>query len=94
MEENISKVGGNECSNQVEQKVEKIAKIILIVGCVLGVLALFGFFSVISGNEKESALGEIFSTLGFSIFSVISWAILKILCNISNSLKDINNKMK
>lgn len=78
----------------VEQMVNKIANVILGVGIICAVISALTVVYV-----SDYAGGKIIDPIGIVIVvseilsSVVLWAILKVLANISISLKSLNQKM-
>lgn len=64
---------------------ENILGCIAILTLVLGIIGSIVILTIM--EEKLSALFCFIS-------SIITWAVLKVLCNISNNLHEINKKMK
>jgi rubredoxin len=84
-----------ESSNDfsAEKVVNSIAKISLIVGILGGIFGLITGFIFI---EDSAALGIILIVVGliFFLFSLVFWALLKLLVNISYRLTRIDNRQK
>ena len=72
-----------------ENTLNIVAVIVLICG-IIGSLICFYVFAVELG---EGWLGFIMS-IGILLISLITWAILKIVCEIAMNLRQINNKTK
>lgn len=70
----------NKQSSNAENVLTIVANITLIVGIMVSIVII---------NKESTALG-----LGILAFSLVTWAVLKVLCNISNNLHEINSKMK
>lgn len=74
------KEGGNKQSFNAENVLTIVAYLTLIVGIIASVIII---------KKEDIALG-----FGILISSVVTWAVLKVLYNISNNLYEINKKMK
>lgn len=85
--------------NSAEKTLSTIADIILVVGIIVTVICLFTLCFVEVPKSMYSTKTE-FSPSGFAttvmvlFSSLISWSVMKVLSNISLTLKDINNKIK
>jgi len=88
-------------SNIPEKTLETIAQIVLWIGILAGIILFF--IGVTSFNETRNAWGQVQQTTGWAqlfmsvwviLISVTSWAFLRVIANISNSLKEINQKTK
>ena len=75
----------------IEDTLIDIANTILILGVVGSVIYMFKF-----GFDAYYEIDIINMMISAIIFitSIICWAIMKVLANISNTLKEINEKMK
>lgn len=99
MEENINQVSGVEqktatpqpevkaqpIDNSAENTLTTIAKIVLLCGIIVTVICLFTGF--VNPEGFVIAIMVLFSSL-------ISWSLMKVLANISITLKEINQKIK
>lgn len=85
--------------NSAEKTLATIADIILVVGIIVTVICLFTLCFVEVPKSMYSTKTE-FSPSGFAttvmvlFSSLISWSVMKVLSNISLTLKDINSKIK
>lgn len=81
-----------EAIGKAESVLNIIAKAILILGTITAIILFF------VGVDKYSDYGIGITLMIWSvallISSVVIWAVLKVLCNISNNLHEINKKMK
>lgn len=81
-----------EAIGKAENVLNIIAKAILILGTITAIILFF------VGVDKYSDYGIGITLMIWSvallISSVVTWAVLKVLCNISNNLHEINKKMK
>ena len=99
MEENINQVSGVEqktatpqpevkaqpIDNSAENTLTTIAKIVLVCGIIVTVICLFYSF--------VNPVGFII-TIIVLLSSLINWSLMKVLANISITLKEINQKTK
>ena len=85
-----------EVDEETIGKVKSVLNIIAKVTLILGTIAAIILFFV--GFDKYSDYGIgielIIASIVLLISSVITWATLKVFCNISNNLQEINKKMK
>lgn len=81
--------------NWSEKCLSTIATAILIVGILASFILLSMGINYLSSYSKES-LGSAIIEKAVCLFlsSFILWGTLKVLCNISNNLHEINTKMK
>lgn len=80
IKEEIEKAkGGNKQSYYAENVLTIMACLTLIVGIIASLVII---------KKEDIALG-----LGILVSSVFTWAVLIVLCNISNNLHEINKKM-
>lgn len=77
-------------NDNAEKTLSFIAEIFLIGG--LGIAAVLLIIGLYQWNEEVSLQLLIFGLL-IACVSVVNWAILRVLCNISNSLKGLYRKM-
>ena len=101
MEENINQVSGVEqktatpqpevkaqpIDNSAENTLTTIAKIVLVCGIIATVICLFTACFVQQIEVFVITIMVLFSSL-------ISWSLMKVLANISITLKEINQKIK
>lgn len=84
--------------NSAEKTLATIADIILIVGIIVTVICLFTLCFVEVPKSMYSTKTE-FSPSGFAttvmvlFSSLISWSVMKVLSNISLTLKELNSKI-
>lgn len=86
----------NEVDEEAIGKAESVLNVIAIATLILGTptaIILF-FVGVDKFSDYEIGIELITASIVLLISSVITWAILKVLCNISNNLHKINKKMK
>ena len=85
--------------NSAETTLATIADIILVVGIIVTVICLFTLCFVEVPKSMYSTKTE-FSPSGFAttvmvlFSSLISWSVMKVLSNISLTLKNLNSKIK
>lgn len=86
----------NEVDEEAIGKAESVLNVIAIATLILGTpTAIIIFFvGVDKFSDYEIGIELITASIVLLISSVITWAILKVLCNISNNLHEINKKMK
>lgn len=80
--------------NSAENTLSTIATIVLIFGLIATLVCLFTLTSIEVGYHKEfNPIG-----LGYTVMvlmsTLISWSVMKVLSNISLTLKDLNGKIK
>lgn len=81
--------------NSAEKTLATLTTILLVIGCLVGAIGVFGLVSLIGDDYvRDADLVGPFSLFLVGLFTIVSSIALKVLCNISNSLKDINKKMK
>lgn len=85
-----------EVDEEAIGKAEIVLNIIAKATLILGTIAAIILFFV--GFDKYSDYGIGITLMIWSvailISTVVTWAVLKVLCNISNNLQEINKKMK
>lgn len=86
-----------ELELSAENTLKSIADIVLIGGIISTIICLFTIVVVDSGKyqyieDKVFNPAGFATTLGILLISLTIWASLKVLSNISVSLKEINNK--
>ena len=85
--------------NSAENTLKVIATIVLVCGIIAAVICLFTV-AFIQDPEFHYTSKKIFNPAGFAttimvlLSSLISWGFLKVLANISLTLKEINHKTK
>lgn len=88
----------DETNDGAEKTLNTIAVITLVVGIIATFICFFAlcFVQVPHGyhTETEFSAGGLATTLTILIGSIATWAIMKVLANISISLKEINAKTK
>ena len=92
-EQQVPKTPNN--NNSAEKTLSTIARILLVTGCLVGFVGFIGIFGV--AFDRHSNPGEILQPISaflFGVFSIVAWAILKVLGNISMTLKDIKEQLK
>jgi hypothetical protein len=86
----------NEVDEEAIGKAESVLNVIAKATLILGTIAAIILFFV--GFDKYSDYGIGITLMIWSvailISTVVTWAVLKVLCNISNNLQEINKKMK
>ncbi|MCS2582238.1 hypothetical protein [Bacteroides sp.] len=83
-----------EAIGKAESVLNIIAKATLILGTITAIIMFFVGAGVDKFSDYEIGIELIIASIVLLISSVITWAILKVLCNISNNLHEINKKMK
>lgn len=86
----------NEVDEEAIGKAESVLNVIAIATLILGTptaIILF-FVGVDKFSDYEIGIELIIASIVLLISSVITWATLKVFCNISNNLQEINKKMK
>lgn len=93
-EEGVSK--GNT-TRRAEAILSLIAQAILIVGIIASIILLFvGAYMLLNMSEHNKELGILLLIYILYILpiSITTWGILKVICNISNNLYEINKNTK
>lgn len=89
-----------EVDNSAENTLIFIAKLVLFCGIVASFICLITLTFIDTSGPYSSIPRIEFNPTGFAttitilLSSLISWSLLKVLANISLTLKDIRNKMK
>lgn len=92
-------VKSEEINNSAENTLVVIGNIVLAAGILVGVICLFTICWVDSGKYHYST-DIVFNPTGFAmtvgiiLSSLLTWAVLKVVANISKTLKEINSKIK
>ncbi|MDC2014287.1 hypothetical protein ABH007_18345 [Bacteroides thetaiotaomicron] len=81
-----------EAIGKAESVLNIIAKATLILGTITAIIMFF--VGVDKFSDYEIGIELIIASIVLLISSVITWATLKVFCNISNNLQEINKKMK
>lgn len=81
-----------EAIGKAESVLNVIAKATLILGTIAAIILFFVGFDKYSDYRIGVTL--MIWSVAILISAVVTWAVLKILCNISNNLQEINKKMK
>ena len=95
---------GNHRSNSAENIITIVANTILILGIITAAIWIyrFGYTETLKYNKYSGEYDEIgkinleallISAIIF-IASLVQWAFIKVIANISLNIKDINNKLK
>lgn len=80
--------------NSAENTLATIATIVLIFGIIASLVCLFTLTSIEVGYHKEFNPAGLGYTVMVLMSTLISWSVMKVLSNISLTLKDINGKIK
>ncbi len=86
----------NEVDEEALGKAESVLNVIAIATLILGTptaIILF-FVGVDKFSDYEIGITLMIWSIALLISSIFTWAVLKVLCNISNNLHEINKKMK
>ena len=86
-------VDNEDITRRAEAILSLIAQASLIIGIIVSVI-LFVLGLKICDYYREIGYSLLISTLVIMISSVATWGVLKVLCNISSNLHEINKKMK
>ena len=81
-----------EAIGKADSVLNIIAKATLILGTITAIIMFF--IGVDKFSDYEIGIELIIASIVLLISSVITWATLKVFCNISNNLQEINKKMK
>lgn len=87
----------DELSLSEEKTLKTIADIVLVVGIISSVILLFTITIINVGeysweNEFKFSASGLVNTLGVLFSSIAIWALLRVISNISISLKELNRK--
>lgn len=96
--QNVSTTSSDKSSNGAENTLNTIAYLVLICGILCGILLLFTICFIDNPNpysdEKKIFNPEGFgTTVGVFFTSLATWALFRVIVNISKSLKDIKKKL-
>ncbi len=81
-------------SQNAEKTLALIAKLTLQIGIAASIaLLLLGVYYYFIEWEEETGMALFVAVIPTFCFSVISWSTLSVFCNISNRLKEINDKI-
>lgn len=86
----------NEVDEEALGKAESVLNVIAIATLILGTptaIILF-FVGIDKFSDYEIGITLMIWSIALLISSIFTWAVLKVLCNISNNLHEINKKMK
>jgi hypothetical protein len=86
--QNLPQELGDNCAEKV---IAVVAKVVLILGCLVSFVALVGMMFGPSWEPSEPYLITFF---GAAISSVITWASLMVIANISNNIRQIKHLLK
>ncbi|MBR1754920.1 MAG: hypothetical protein IJ739_00140 [Bacteroidaceae bacterium] len=78
--------------NGAEKTLTTLATIILVVGSVLCLLCGLSFMILLVSHEY-SAIVALLAAIPVLFGTLVTWSIMKVLANISLTLKDINKKL-
>lgn len=80
----------------VEKTLSVLATVVLVIGIIAAVVCLFiASFCIFGDSYSRTIAYTLFSSAVGAIFvSLLWWGILRVLANISNTLKDIKEKMQ
>lgn len=97
--DNINNNEKPEKENKVssaEETLSTIATWILIIGIIVSILLITTGLSKINEgrDEEETGYSLLIITAWLLPSSIISWGVLTVICNISNTLHEINKKLK
>lgn len=85
----------NPAEQKPEEALDAIASCTLILGIVASILLLIVGFAKIERHSTEILGWSSFIASAYLLItSIITWGVLKVLCNISNNLREINKKLK
>ena len=91
--EMVNKYYPNTNSTPISDSAESILEVLNVITLIFGIAAGFICFIIgVIGQYGSSYL--IISGICIAIISIISWAALKVILNISNNLHQINSKLK
>lgn len=85
-----------EVDEEAKGKAESVLNIIAKATLILGTISAIIMFFVGVGKFSDYGIGVELTiwSIALLISSIITWAVLKVLSNISNNLHEINSKMK
>lgn len=86
----------NEVDEEAIGKAENVLNIIAKATLILGTITAIILFFVGVDKYSDYGIGGMLMiwSIALLVSSVVTWAVLKVLCNISNNLHEINKKMK
>lgn len=84
---------GSGANNDIEKALIVIANIVLALGIITDVLCFFKMVYTYTTHYTFDSSGFI-TTIMVLFSSIISWCLMRVLANISMTLKEINKKMK
>ena len=86
----------NKLDEEAIGKAESVLNVIAIATLILGTIAAISLFFIGVDKYSDYGIGRTLMiwSVALLISSILTWAVLKVLCNISNNLHEINKKMK
>lgn len=76
-----------------EMVLETVSTVVLWAGILVGVILFFIGKYMIDDSEEAIGYALLITIIPTVLSSVVVWAVLRVLCNISNNLNDINKKL-
>lgn len=81
-------------SKSAEKTLKAFANAILVIGIVACVVMLLGGVAQIADSEPGAGLYLIALIIPVLVGTLLQWAFITVICNISNNLREINQKIK
>lgn len=76
-----------------ESVLKTIAKVVMVFGVIISVaLLIFGIYQI-DNYEQGMGFAAILSIIPILLSSVVTWALLRVFCNISTNIKEISDKL-
>ncbi len=76
-----------------ENAVNTVARVILVLGIIIGFVLFLGGLGYIGKNEPIIVCGMMLAAMIVVILAIVLWAFLKVLVNISRNLYNINSNI-
>lgn len=76
-----------------EMVLETVSTVVLWAGILVGVILFFIGKYMIDNSEEAISYALLITIIPTVLSSVVVWAVLRVLCNISNNLNEINKKL-
>ena len=77
-----------------EESLALIAKVIKGIGIFFAIISLVIGIILVNDYEEEIGTTLLIGTIPIFLFAITTSTLLKVICNISNNLKEINKKLK
>lgn len=77
-----------------ERALNTVAKVILWIGLIISVILLLGGIASCVNNREDQGAILLIAVIPTLVSAITIQALLKVICNISNNLREINHKIK